>query len=515
MSKTVVYKIKSILGGQTPSIYVGQEGQFLSSIAIDPEDRVNSTLSKPSGIIIPTRYEKFSSTNIDSAPNWFVTVPQNATLYAYLAGGRFVSYSSSLGSETSIGTPTSGNGWGAAYYNDYIYLRTGGDISRYGAISGSPSLSNTVWTSTFGKSSLSGSGSISLRGVTYPLGQFHEHYGKLYFLDFNGNTGTVNFIQTSPTGGTDTGSTAAALTLPVGFMPVCFESYGSDLAIVCITSSTYSSSSSIRMDNAVMFLWDTFSPKPYRKVSLSDPLATAIYTHNGVPYVWSGSINSGTRLSRYVGGNQFESVEHIEGSLPPSQGAVDAVGNRLIWAGTTSFPSTTASIFSRGYFNPALPSKALHNIGKITGTGTLPLITALKFLEQGTDRARPIIGWRTDTPSAFGIDKPSSTATFGSTLYFEMVNIGQPFEIVKIRFPLADAVAANMSIVPTVYVDDASSSTALDTINNTNFLNSERNASIKCNILGQHNFFIGLVFGGTALLPVAFPIEVTIEILSD
>lgn len=517
MSRTVTYKFKSVLGGQSPSTYFGSEGQFLSSIAIDPGESVNSTLIKPSGMIVPIVHEKFSSTGVDSSPNWIVSVPGNATTYVYLANGKLVSYSGSLGSETSIGTVSSGNGWGAAYYNDYIYLRAGGDISRYGALSGSPTLTNTVWTgATLGSNqSLSSSGGINFRGYNYPLGKFHEHFGKLYFIDFNGSVGKIHFIQTAPTGGTDLGSTEDALTLPVGFLPTSLDSYGADLGIVCITGSTYTSGTTIRMDKAVLFLWDTFSSKPYRKVDLPDPLATAIYTHNGVPYIWTGSGNSGMRLSRYIGGNQIETVLHDEGGFPPPAGAVDAVGNRLAWGGVMTFPSAGVGVFAKGYVNPSLPSNALNNIAKISATGTLPVVTCLKFLEQSTVKAKPIMGWRTDTPSAFGLDKPSTSATFGSTFYTEMVNVGQPFQVTKLRLPLATGVATNMSVVPTIYVDEASSSTALDTINPTNFPNSERNAVINCNVLGNHNFYIGLAFAGTVSLPILLPIEVTVKLLDD
>lgn len=518
MAKTATYKIKSVLSGQSPSAYFGTEGQFLASIAIDPEETVNTTLVRPSGAIVPTRHEKFSSTGVDSSPNWIIPVPQNATTYAYLANGKFVSYSGSLGSETSIGTVTSGNGFGAAYYNDYIYLRASGDISRYGTISsGSPSLTNGVWTgATLGsQGGLSSSGSINFRGYGYPLGQFHEHYGKLYFLDFNGSVGKIHFIYTAPTGGTDLGSTSAALTLPSGFMPTCIESFGSDLAIVCITGSTYNAGTTIRMDNAVMFLWDTFSSKPYRKVSLSDPLATAIYTHNGVPFVWTGSTASGVRLSRYIGGNQMEQVTHIQDGFPPPAGAVDAVGNRLAWGGITTFPSTSGSVFSRGYFSPNLPAGAINNIAKISGTGTLPVVTCVKFLEQSSSKARPVMGWRTDTPSAYGLDKPSSSAVFSSVFYSEIMNVGKPFQLVKVRFPLGAQISTNMTFTSTVYVDDAGTSTDLDTVNPTNFPNSERNATIYCNVSGNHNFFIAISFAGTVSLPILLPIEVTVELLAD
>ena len=95
--------------------------------------------------------------------------------------------------------------------------------------------------------------------------------------------------------------------------------------------------------------------------------------------------------------------------------------------------------------------------------------------------------------------------------------MGHRFVIRRIRLNFQKAIAANMTITPTVFVDDFSSSstTGLRTINNTNYSKSEQFVEFMPNINGKRNFVLELRHSGTALLPVTMPIEIDVEVLTD
>lgn len=506
-------RINSVLGGQAPFNYAQKEGQFLASIAIDPEFRVASSVRRPGGSLMPKVNEKMSTSAIDARPMWIETSPKNNLIYFYLENGKFFSYSNTFSSlnETLIGTPTSGAGNGMKYYNNYIYLFTPTDVSRYGPLDGAPSLTNNVWSgATLG--SQANLTNTSYYG--YPNHAAHEHYGKLYFCDFLNGRGMIHYIQTTKTaseGDTNNGSLYnTVFQLPFGFYPIDIESYGSDLAILC--TSQLNNSGLVRSGKAVLFLWDTFSTKPYRKIDLPDPAATAILTHNGVPYIWSGSILAQTvRLSRYIGGNQVEPVDYLlEGTLP-SAAAVDDNGGRICWGAKLTYPTAAAGVYARGYNIPGVNPSALNFISRVSDTGNFPAVSAIKFCRDDS-LGGPVIGWNTDTPS-YGIDRDSAGA-INSLWRSQVFNVGEPFQVDKIRIPLGAQVVANMSVAPKVYVDDETSNTTLDTINTTND-DGAFNVVRPCNILGKHNFFLELTFTGTVALPILTPIEIDIVLLND
>lgn len=198
----VKYKIESVLGGIAPSNYVSGKGQYNSAISIDPDYPVGSQV-KASGMIVPVAYEKFSSASITGAPMWTITNPKNSNVYTYLSDGKFFRYDSALANETALTTPTSGAGNGMTYYNNYIYLTTPTNVARYGPMDNSPSLTQTVWsTSTLGSQKL-------LTNTTYPTIQgtvlpnhamFSHTDGALYLCDVSPQgQGIINKIKTSPT----------------------------------------------------------------------------------------------------------------------------------------------------------------------------------------------------------------------------------------------------------------------------------------------------------------------------
>lgn len=514
-------KIDSILGGMAPSKYFVGENQYLRSIAIDPDFSLGSEI-KTSGAIVPTRYEKFSSTEIASNPMWCLNTTKNTNTYIYQSDGSVTSYDSSLGSETDVGTPTSGAGNGGAYYNNYIYFATPTDVSRYGPLNGSPSLVNTVWTgATLGsQTALTNTTYPTIRGVSIPNHAMHVHSdATLYMCDFKDGQGLIHRISTKKTtaeGDTDDSTIPSqynVLDLPWGYYPTDIESYGTDIVISAIQTTD----STVMQGKGALFFWDTTSASFYRQVPVADPLVTALLNVNGILYIFSGNAQKGCRVSQYAGGDSVIQVGFLEEGNPPFAGAVESWANRIYFGSWVSKPEAAACVFAIGSKNEFLP-QGFHNVIRSTASGASKNVTCLKHVLQA-DNITPqfVVGW--GDGSAYGLDKKSSSATYDSIIQFPFFNIGKQFKIEKLQIPLTNAVGANMSITPKIYVDDnLSSGTALTVINNTNFPNSERNIVYKQpsnEFNPKHNMMLELAFAGTAELGVTFPITILVDILDD
>jgi hypothetical protein len=215
------------------------------------------------------------------------------------------------------------------------------------------------------------------------------------------------------------------------------------------------------------------------------------------------------RVLRYLGGQQFEELYYADDNLPPFQGAIDSQVNRVVWGTTTTSPIATASVMSLGSKVRAF-SMGVHNILKSTSAGANPLVTTLLYKEQGPTK-QPLVGWKDD--SAKGLDKLGTT--YSSNVWrSQMFNIGKNGFLKHIRIPLAQDIAANMTITAKVYLDDASTSITLPVINSTNF--TGKFISIYPDAAQfKNNFFIELTWSGTALATVAMPIELQVETLAD
>lgn len=531
-----MFKIKfnSIWNGISPSQYFQKGESYLNGVGIDPDLPISDAVGdrRTSGALRPSAYTTFDSTQNDGNPYWILTSPKTSLIYTYLSSGKFNSYTSSFGSETNIGTPSSGAGNGAAYYNNYIYLATPTNVSRYGPLDGTAALTNTVWTgATLGsQTALTNTTYPSIRGSgVFPNHPMHVHVdNKLYVGDFKAGIGYIHFIKTTKTtdeGDTNDGSTYAALDLPFGFMPMDIESYGTDLVIAAIQTTN----STLNQGRAALFFWDTVASSFYNMIWLPDPLVTALYNHNGLLHIFSGAISTGTdvsngyRLSVHLGGSSLKQLHYSNTGSPPLAGAVDAVGTRLVWGTfqqvnttTAASPTYYATVMAYGSKDSNFPA-GVHSIAKASATGSAGdgIVTAVKAVQQSSfSYPKLVIGSRDATN--YHLD--SQTTTYGTSVWHSpMINIGKKFTIKRIRIPLAAAVAANMTITPKVFLDDYSSSSTTDltVINSTNYASSERHIQYYPSIHGNHNFCLELTWSGTALLPVLFPIEVDVLEVSD
>src|SRR3990167_1579315 len=122
MLQTVVFD--SILGGVNPTQHFGVPGGYSASIGIDPDFPLADSGSversiRTAGVLRPVAYEAFDGSNVTANPIAIITCPKTALVYVVLSNGRLISYSSSLGSETLIGTVSGNAAQGAAYHNNY------------------------------------------------------------------------------------------------------------------------------------------------------------------------------------------------------------------------------------------------------------------------------------------------------------------------------------------------------------------------------------------------------------
>lgn len=518
-------QINSIFEGHAPSQYFGKDGSFVSSIAIDPDYPISSSDVKTSGFMVPIGHAIFSGANVTGAPMALITNPKNTLTYAILANGRFISYSSSLASETLIGTVTGNTASGGFYYNNYIYIlgtNSGVDVARYGPLNNSPSLTNAVWTgATLGSlTALTNTTYPTLQGVSLPNHWGHVHGDSCaYFTDFKNGQGLIHKISTKKvtdegdTNGTVVPSAYNVLDLPFGFYPTDLTSVSTNLLITGIMTTD----TTVNQGDSAFVVWDPTNTTSFflGPVPLPDSLATATFNKNGKVFIFTGNSQNGSRVSQYLGGEETKDIVFQEEGMPPFPGAVGAMGSRLVWGGFTTNPSTGATVYAYGSKDGNLPA-GLHNIIKTSSAGATPIVTALARVQQSSyKQPKWVTGWH--DASASGIDQYSGSATLASNIRF-MFNIGQKFQIMKIRIPLAGAVDANTTITPKIYFDDLSSNKSLSVINNTNYP-SKRKVIYKGPALqdyvGLNNFVLELAWTGTTPLPVALPIKIWIDIKED
>lgn len=543
----LTYEINGILGGMSEYYYHTPELGYTFALGIDPDANKNLSAAaflKAAGAITPVPYSKFSGTEITGYPNWIITQPKTENSFVYASDGKFHSFNNSLVMRTADEKPTSlpisitgGAGNGAGYYNNYVYLMENTDVSRYGPLDGGSTIAMTenVWTgATLGSATaLVDTTYPTIRGREIPNHAGHQHVdGAFYFCDVlptSGSTslrGVIHKIKTargSADGDSNDGSQYNVLDLPYGVLPTDIESYGNDLAVVGIQTT----SDEINQGKPYLFLWDTISDSFYRQVPLPDALVTALLNKNGQLFVFTGNAVNGSRVSEYLGGYSLRTVKYFEEGASPFAGAVDAYGDKLIFGGYTSTPNESASVFSIGSVH-SQEGVGLHNIANSTSAGSNQTVSSVKFVQQHQTGAVPrvVIGWGDDSNK--GLDKFSTTATQDSFWRSQVFNIGRKFQITKIRIPLGAAVDdSGISITPVIHVDDETANFTLPAINTTNFTSSDFNivyrspgmaessSSGELNPRGEHNFLLELRFAGTAVRSVVFPLTIELETIDD
>lgn len=518
--------IDSVLGGVAASQYFPARDEYQGATGVDPDLPIDESTVRSSGFLRPTAMQKFSGTEVTGVPMWFVTNPKTTNTYLYANDGKVHTIDSTLAMGTALNggsalTTASGNG--AAYYDNYAYFARNTDIARYGPLNGSASLTTGYWGTTLAKTALTNTTYPSVGGVQLPNHVMHPHSdNKLYIADVladsttNTNRGGIHYIETSKTtveGDTDAGATYNALDLPYGWYPTALETYQTDLVIAAIDGT----STTVKQKNAKLLFWDTTSSSWSSVITTEfpDPLITGLRNVNGTLYVFSGNAQSGCRVTRFAGGYNLTEVFYDEDGLPPMHGAIDHLLNRILWGDMVVDPESAAVVKALGSKKDVfMKSNALHIPYRATSSNTTnQRVTAMKFIQHSSfAKPIPVIGW-TDN-AAKGLDKSSTTYT---TSYWQSgtFRVGKPFDVVSVTIPLSQAVAANMTVTPKLWFDDASSSTSLTVINNTNYPSKRHIWQTPTGAHGANNFFLELVWSGTALCTVALPIEIVIDIQEE
>jgi len=406
--------IKTILPGVSASENIRQKGQFGASLGIDPLMPDADSGVRPGGNIRPTQMLKFSESTIDAVPLWMVTNPKDALLYVYTSNGKVYSVASNytltaLNSGTAL-TTASGNG--AEYYDNYLYLAKNADICRYGPLNGSPSFTQNYWTSTLSLTAPTNNTYPSINSVAIPNHFMWRHTdGALYICDvLSSNKGALHKIKTTKTtveGDTNNGSDHDALDFDYGWWPVVGCSFGNYLLVAFIEGT----STTVHQRPARLILWDTVSAS-FDDVtidkSFKEPLITALQPlDDGSVLIFSGKAGKGCRVDRFYSLNAVQHVGYFPDLYPPLPGAVDFYAGRSAFGTGCATPSSAGCVMAYGSPNPEIPT-GMHNILLANSSGTTPQVTALRYFLQGDADLQPVIGWKSS--NAYGLDRLTTTA---------------------------------------------------------------------------------------------------------
>lgn len=539
--------IDSILGGHSPTTHFATKDQFRASLGIDPSqpitDTTTSAMFTASGLLRPTRVESIGTTTMSFPPMWMVNHPKGTgvfgeTIVYDLQGSAFLI---TFGPDTVTalsdhGSLSNSSGNGCAYYDNYIYFAKNTDVARYGPLDGSAVFNATYWTSTLGKAALTNSTypTDAFIRIPYPNHVMHRHSdGKLYFADVVGNQGTIHVISTTKNtveGDTDNGSKANALTFGYGLFPTAIESYGTSIAVALYEGPVALLHSS-KVLPAKLAFWDTTSSNfnSIIFVEFPDPIITALKNVNGTLYIISGNTElPGFRVSRYIGGSSIQEIGYFETGEAPYPGAVDGAAGNLVLGTYTNTPESAAVLYSLGLQKEAL-GKGLFSVTRSSAVATTiapASVTAISPSYNGFGQNSWLLAW-TNGGLVAGVDVPFNGTydTAPSVFWSQQYNIGQPFQIKRIRIPLAQQLAANMTVTAKLYFDNGTQTQTLTTINSTNFPSTGPGAGMVANIktagdgssilMGQNNFWLELRWTGSALCVVDLPILIDFELIPD
>lgn len=543
MDNKFTIRIESILGGHSPSTHFASKDQIRSSLGIDPSWPISDSQTDKygkvaSGLIRPTAANKASGSTINGAPLWLLRHPKgygatpNETIYVYDSVGSVYSFAIPTSTFSGLGDLNDGGtaaGNGAAYNDNYVYFARATTIARYGPLNGTPTFTDDYWVSSLSKTALVDTSYPPelFNSFPYPNHPLHRHSdGKLYIGDVVGNKGTIHYISTTKStveGDTDNGSTYSKLQFGYGLWPTAIESYGSNLAIALYEGGV--ASLQHPLNRAKIAFWDTTSANANQItwVEFPDEIITGLRNIDGVLYVASGSVQSrGFRISRFVGGYTFEEVFYSEDGEPPMTGAMDGSSKRLVMGSFCVIPETSGCVFSLGLQKAALGNGIFNVMGC---SNTSASVTAVSFVSNlAFGLTLPYTGWSNGGSGGTnnGFDIPGTDYSQNpQTLWGQVNRIGQKFKITKIRFPLAQAVAANMTVTPKIYVDDGTASytggqsNGLSIINNTNYPGAKNVVMRPENLTGEHNFWLELKWTGSALCVVGLPITIEGELIDD
>lgn len=461
-------QIKTILPGISSSDNIRKSGEFGASLGIDPILPDTDGGIRPSGLIRPVQYAKFSDSNIDATPLFIITNPKTAVIYVILTNGKIVSYDSSLANEALAGTLTGGTAHGAEYYDNYLYIARATDIACFGPLDGSATINQDFWTGSGTRdltlAALTNTTYPSINSITIPNHFMWRHTdGALYICNvLSSNKGSLNKIKTTKTtveGDTNNGSEADTLDFDYGWWPVVGISFGVYVLVAFIEGTD----TSIMQKPARLVLWDTVSDS-FEDVTIDknfkEPIISALQPlDDGSIMIFSGKggTTKGCRVDRFYSLNSVQHIGYFPDLYPPLPGAVDFYAGRTAFGSGCSVPASSGCVVGIGSPLPEIPC-GTHNIVKSILLGSSPMVSALKYVQQDNIDSGIIIGAK--DASSYQMEKKIDST--------------------------------NTSLAIKIYFDNASSNITLATINNTSIRwASKRKINIKSrNLIGRKDFYI-------------------------
>ncbi len=267
---------------------------------------------------------------------------------------------------------------------------------------------------------------IALTGIR---GEFEDEE-EVFVVDYPDRTATVDGTLKKGEGNVDSDSSVLALADSNSI--VAIESINTDIALLTIKSN-----GTTKQGNASLFLWDTFDTSFYRQVRLPYPLATALYSHNGIPYIWGGD-TEGYSLG-YYSGSRIENLFYIDNGLPPLQGSVDAQNNRIIWGSSQTYPEARGCVWA---YRLKTGDAGLHNIIALDENQ----VSSLKIYDL---KSNPLIS--NSEGLWFNGD------TYDSIFKSETLDFGQDFNIQEVKIGLSRDLTVGEEVVVKFIYDNGSS----------------------------------------------------------
>ena len=139
-------------------------------------------------------------------------------------------------------------------------------------------------------------------------------------------------------------------------------------------------------------------------------------------------------------------------------------------------------------------------------------ITAVARAQQNMTLPQYVMGGR--NASAYRLEKITTSysfAVFRSPKYIR----GVQFDVMRLTFPVYPAVTTNMTIIPVLYFDNATSSSIGTTVNSTNYSGAieitMRPQNFASGVRGKNDFFVEFQVSGSALATIGLPIIIEIQ----
>lgn len=142
------------------------------------------------------------------------------------------------------------------------------------------------------------------------------------------------------------------------------------------------------------------------------------------------------------------------------------------------------------------------------------LITSVTKVQQNINFPQFVIaGQGGDTADEYKLFKKTNTQQF--TVWRSPVyNIGQDFDVMRIKFNLGVDLDTGTSIIPKLYFDNNRSTVVGTVINQNNYSDKQIELTSKNfdnTTHGKHNFFLEFQFAGSDLAVISLPIFIDIE----